>query len=36
MGIKGFLFGGMGFFKTKLQRQTNYLLDKFIEKSYLI
>ncbi|BAO77174.1 nuclear transport factor 2 family protein [Winogradskyella sp. PG-2] len=32
MGIKGFLFGGMGFFKKKLQKQTNYLLSKFIEE----
>ncbi|WP_299126129.1 nuclear transport factor 2 family protein [uncultured Winogradskyella sp.] len=32
IGIKGLLFGGMGFFKTKLQKQTNYLLDKFIEE----
>jgi limonene-1,2-epoxide hydrolase len=32
MGIKGWLFGGMVFFKSKLQKQTNYLLDKFIEE----
>ena len=30
MGLKGLLFGSMGFFKTKLQKQTNYLLDKYI------
>lgn len=35
MGIKGFLFGGMGFFKTKLNQQTNYLLDKFINEKKL-
>ncbi len=33
MGIKGLLFGGMGFFKEKLQKQTNYLLDKYIERT---
>ena len=32
IGIKGMLFGGMGFFKTKLQKQTSHLLDKFIEE----
>ena len=32
MGFKGMLFGGMGFFKTKLQKQTSYLLDKYINK----
>ncbi|MUU77357.1 nuclear transport factor 2 family protein [Winogradskyella endarachnes] len=32
MGFKGFLFGGMSFFKNKLQLQTNSLLDKFITK----
>ncbi len=32
MGIKGLLLGGMGFFKTKLQKQTNYLLDKYMEE----
>lgn len=32
MGFKGFIFGGMPFFKNKLQKQTNYLLDKFIEE----
>jgi ketosteroid isomerase-like protein len=30
IGIKGLLFGGMNFFKTKLQKQTNYLLDKYM------
>ncbi|TPN88034.1 nuclear transport factor 2 family protein [Aquimarina algicola] len=30
LGWKGKLFGGMGFFKKKLHKQTNYLLDKFI------
>ena len=33
MGIKGLLFGGMGFFKEKLQKQTNHLLDKYIERT---
>lgn len=32
MGTKGLLFGGMAFFKTKLQSQTNYLLDKYIKE----
>lgn len=32
MGIKGIFFGGMQFFKNKLQAQTNSLLDKYIEK----
>jgi len=32
MGVKGFLFGGMGFFKNKLQQQTNKLLDKYLEE----
>lgn len=37
LGIKGLVFGGMHFFKIKLQKQTNYLLDKFIkQKSHLI
>ncbi|WP_178985040.1 nuclear transport factor 2 family protein [Winogradskyella helgolandensis] len=31
MGIKGIFFGGMQFFKNKLQNQTNYLLDEFIK-----
>tara|TARA_R110002049_G_scaffold62062_8_gene166312 strand:+ start:257 stop:733 length:477 start_codon:yes stop_codon:yes gene_type:complete len=31
MGIKGIFFGGMQFFKNKLQNQTNYLLDKFMK-----
>lgn len=30
MGIKGIFFGGMQFFKNKLQSQTNYLLDKYM------
>lgn len=29
MGLKGTLLGGTGFFKKKLQAQTNRLLDKF-------
>lgn len=29
MGFKGFLLGSTGFFKKKLQLQTNKLLDKF-------
>lgn len=32
MGIKGIFFGGLQFFKNKLQNQTNYLLDKFLAK----
>lgn len=35
IGFKGLLFGGMGFFKTKLQGQTNYVLDKFINEKKL-
>ncbi|NRD22507.1 nuclear transport factor 2 family protein [Winogradskyella litoriviva] len=35
IGFKGFLFGGMPFFKNKLNNQTNKLLDKFIEKNKL-
>lgn len=29
MGLKGILLGGTGFFKKKLQEQTNGMLDKF-------
>ncbi len=32
IGIKGIFFGGMRFFKNKLQSQTNLLLDKYITK----
>ncbi|WP_179344798.1 nuclear transport factor 2 family protein [Winogradskyella ursingii] len=32
LGIKGIFFGGMQFFKKKLQRQTNRALDDFIKK----
>ena len=32
IGIKGLLFGGMPFFKNKLQKQTHYLLDKYIKE----
>lgn len=32
MGFKGLLLGGTGFFKNKLQKQTNYMLNKFQEK----
>lgn len=35
MGLKGMLFGGMSFFKEKLQQQTNYLLDKYIKEKKL-
>ena len=35
MGLKGLLFGGMYFLKIKLQKQTNYFLDKFIEEKKL-
>lgn len=35
MGAKGLLFGGTTFFKTKLHKQTNYLLDKYIEEKKL-
>jgi hypothetical protein len=30
MGWKGFLLGGTGFFKKKLIKQTNRMLDKFM------
>ncbi|NRD21463.1 nuclear transport factor 2 family protein [Winogradskyella eckloniae] len=36
MGIKGYLFGGMAFFKNKLQSSTNTLLDKFLQKKEAI
>lgn len=32
MGIKGIFFGGLQFFKNKLQNQTNYMLDQFMAK----
>ena len=32
MGFKGWLIGGTSFFKRKLQKQTNALLDKFEKK----
>jgi len=32
MGLKGWLLGGTGFFKKKLNAQTNGMLDKFIAK----
>ncbi|SDH47667.1 nuclear transport factor 2 family protein [Winogradskyella thalassocola] len=35
MGIKGIFFGGMQFFKNKLQSQTNSMLDKFLESKKL-
>ena len=35
LGFKGLLFGGMGFFKTKLHKQTNHLLDKYINEKKL-
>jgi len=35
MGITGFFFGGMHFFKIKLQKQTNYLLDKYLKEKKL-
>ena len=35
MGIKGLLFGGMGFFKKKLQQQTNQMLDAYIQEKKL-
>lgn len=35
MGLKGLLFGGMGFFKAKLHNQTNYILDKYIKEKKL-
>lgn len=34
-GLKGMLFGGMPFFKKKLNIQTNSLLDKYINKKKL-
>ena len=35
MGFKGLLFGGFGFFKNKLNQQTNHLLDKFMKEKKL-
>ncbi|MCB0463400.1 MAG: nuclear transport factor 2 family protein [Flavobacteriaceae bacterium] len=35
IGFKGWLLGGTNFFKNKLQSQTNYLLDKYIDKKKL-
>lgn len=35
LGFKGLLFGGMGFFKSKLNKQTNYLLDKYLNEKKL-
>lgn len=32
IGLKGMLFGGMSFFKKKLNTQTNSLLEKYMEK----
>ncbi|MDN3493108.1 nuclear transport factor 2 family protein [Winogradskyella bathintestinalis] len=32
MGIKGIFFGGLQIFKTKLQNQTNVLLDNYLKK----
>lgn len=29
LGLKGFILGGTGYFKTKLRHQTNTLLDRF-------
>ncbi|WP_299361931.1 nuclear transport factor 2 family protein [Winogradskyella sp.] len=34
-GIKGLLFGGMGFFKSKLNTQTNRLLEKYMKEKKL-
>lgn len=33
LGIKGAIFGGTGFFKKSLQKQTNSLLDRFEAKN---
>lgn len=33
MGFKGFLLGKTSFFKSKLQKKTNYLLDSFIKEN---
>ncbi|MEO1033679.1 MAG: nuclear transport factor 2 family protein [Bacteroidota bacterium] len=35
LGFKGLLFGGMGFFKSKLNRQTNHVLEKYIKEKKL-
>lgn len=35
IGFKGLLLGGSGFFKKKLQSQTNYLLDKYMAEKKL-
>ena len=32
MGLKGWLMGGTGFFKRKLQATSNHMLDRFIAK----
>ena len=36
IGIKGLLFGGMGFFKAKLHKQTNSLLDRYVKEKKLL
>ena len=33
LGFKGFLLGGTSFFKTKLKKQTNSLLERYIQKN---
>lgn len=35
MGFKGLILGGTGFFKNKLNQQTNYLLDKYMKEKKL-
>lgn len=35
IGFKGWLLGGTGFFRKKLQSQTNYLLHKFMTEKKL-
>ncbi|WP_422104334.1 nuclear transport factor 2 family protein [Winogradskyella sp.] len=35
LGFKGLLFGGIGFFKSKLNRQTNRVLEKYIKEKKL-
>lgn len=35
IGFKGWLIGGTGFFRKKLQSQTNYLLNKFMTEKKL-
>ena len=35
MGFTGLIFGGTGFFKSKLNKQTNYILETYIKEKKL-